>query len=285
MFMPQNIANWLYQALADTIVVFQAALDGGGAFNASGKYLTKPGGPGSGGELVGFGGTELGSRRDQAMIAWDYDVDFAVFVTPDIDVDSLWRRVSRVLLPLGLRSIQHKTFKFRFAPIDPVAWFPWRELYHETREENMDMPRPKLLKQTASLWRQGKRARHPHGCNCIDVEIYKVRPDHDVAIRETNHVVEPASLFPIIEGAFGPLRIPLPRTPVCLDKEYGLHWREKYMAKVPMGKGVRKVKLTQHYRRTIWPDVPLERCKHLMGAYKVASTNRSKDDVIWRKEM
>ena len=30
MFMQPNIANWLYQALADVIVCFQAALDGGG---------------------------------------------------------------------------------------------------------------------------------------------------------------------------------------------------------------------------------------------------------------
>ena len=282
MFMPPNIANWLYQGLADVIVTFQTALDGGGAFDASGKYLTKAGERVTGGEIVGFWGTELGSRRDQAILAWDYDVDFAIFVTPDVDIDSLWRRASCVLKPLGMRCIQHKSFKFRFTPTDPVAWFPWRELYQETREQNMHLPRPKLVQKAASLWRQGKRARHPHGGNCIDVEIYKVRPDRDVAIRETGEIVKVDSLFPIIEGALGPLRIPLPRTPVCLDAEYGLHWREQYVVKVPNGTGFKHVKLTNNFRRTIWPSQPLQRCEHLLGAYQVATTQLSTADVFWR---
>ena len=226
----------------------------------------------------------MGSRRDQAIIAWDYDADFAIFVTPDVDIDSLWRRASRVLTPLGMRCIQHKSFKFRFTPTDPVAWFPWRELYQETREQNMHLPRPTLVQKVASLWRQGKRARHPHGCNCIDVEIYKVRPDRDVATRETGVIVKTDSLFPIIEGALGPLRIPLPRTPVCLDAEYGLHWREKYVAKVPSGMGCKHVQLTNNFRRTIWPSRPLQRCEHLLGAYQVATTQLSTADVFWRKK-
>ena len=123
MFMPPNIANWLYQGLADVIVTFQTALDGGGAFDASGKYLTKAGERVTGGETFGFLGTELGSRRDQAILAWGYDVDFAIFVTPDVDIDSLWRRASCVLKPLGMRCIQHKSFKFRFTRRTPLLGF------------------------------------------------------------------------------------------------------------------------------------------------------------------
>ena len=104
--MPPNIAKWLYQGLADVLVAFQTVLNGGGAFNAAGAYVTETGQPASGGEVVAWWGTELGSRREQAIIAWDYDVDLAVFVSPGVDIDSLWRQAKSMLEPLGLRGSQ-----------------------------------------------------------------------------------------------------------------------------------------------------------------------------------
>ena len=285
LFMTPNVANWLYQAFVDVLTGFQTALDGGGAFDASGAYLTKAGAPASGGEIVAWWGTEVGSRRDQSIIAWDYDVDFAVFVTPDMDVGSLWRRVSRVLRPLGLRATQHKKFKFRVGPTKPIVWHEWRELYQETREQNMSLPRPRLIQTTASLWRRGQRAARPHGVNCGDIEVYVVRPDHDLRITEaTKPFWAPTkSLFPIVEGALGPLRVPLPRTPIALDKEYGNRWRHTYVAKVIHGSGAREVTLTKGYRRAVWPSAPLVRCERILGVYQAASTQAAKSDVPWRK--
>ena len=155
LFMPPHIANWLYQAFADVLRAFQFVLGGGAAFDANGAYLTEAGEPACGGEIVAWWGTELGSRREQAIIAWDYDVDAAVFLSPGVDIDSLWRQVRDILEPLGLCGSQHKDSKFRFSPSHPVAWHPWRELYQETREKNMTRGRAKLTKLVASQWRRG----------------------------------------------------------------------------------------------------------------------------------
>ena len=74
-------------------------------------------------------GAELDSRRNQAIVAWDYDVDAAVFVTEGVDIDDLWKQVSWLLGPLGMRGTRHQSWKFRFSPNEPVVWHPWRELY------------------------------------------------------------------------------------------------------------------------------------------------------------
>ena len=74
LFMPPHIANWLYQAFADVLRAFQSVLggsgggSGGGAFDANGAYLTEAGQPACGGEIVAWWGTELGSRRQQAIV-------------------------------------------------------------------------------------------------------------------------------------------------------------------------------------------------------------------------
>ena len=234
LFMPPNIANWLYQAFGDVLVAFQAALNGNGAFDATGAYVTEEGTPACGGEIVAWWGTELGSRREQAIIAWDYDVDAAVFVSPGVDIDSLWRHIATTLKPLGLRASQHKDCKFRLSPLNPVAWHPWRELYQETREENMGLARPELMKLVGRLWRQGKRAKRPHGCSCIDIEIYTVHPEKLVKIKGATvpFSARAEDLFPTVVGALGPMRVPLPRTPCALDHEYGSQWRSNYVAKV-----------------------------------------------------
>ena len=284
--MPPHIANWLYQAFADVLRAFQFVLGGGGggaAFDANGAYLTEAGEPACGGEIVAWWGTELGSRREQAIIAWDYDVDAAVFLSPGVDIDSLWRQVRDILEPLGLCGSQHKDSKFRFSPSHPVAWHPWRELYQETHEKNMGLGRPGLMRMVGSLWRQGVRAKHPHGANCIDIEFYTVYPSKPTRIKEaTKPFLAPArDLFPTVVGALGPLRVPLPRTPSALDHECGSQWRRKHVAKVIKGSGAKLVDLSDGYRRCIWPTVPLQRCSDLLWAHKAASVNRAADDVPW----
>ena len=61
------------------------------AFDAHGVYRDATSGePASGGQLAAFWGTEIGSRRDRALIAYDADVDFEAFVTPCCDFDKIW---------------------------------------------------------------------------------------------------------------------------------------------------------------------------------------------------
>ena len=60
----------------------------------------------------------MGSIRDQAMIAWDYDADLAIFHTKDCDAHEIGRMVSRPLTALGYRLSQHGP-KTRAGPNDP----------------------------------------------------------------------------------------------------------------------------------------------------------------------
>ena len=52
------------------------------SFNIKGVYGDAQGEPASGGQLAAFWGTEIGSRRDRALIAYEYDIDFEAFLTP-----------------------------------------------------------------------------------------------------------------------------------------------------------------------------------------------------------
>ena len=61
--------------------VLQDELGCHGRFHADGNFRSLDSHElASGGQVCAFWGTEMGSRRDQAMIAWDYDVDLAVFI-------------------------------------------------------------------------------------------------------------------------------------------------------------------------------------------------------------
>jgi hypothetical protein len=107
-FAPQPVVNWIYQALSSGLCVLQKLLGANKRFQADGTFRADGGmEPASGGQVVVFWGTEIGARRDQGLIAWDYDGDLAVFKTPDCDFNAVWSEAMAALGPLGLRLIQH----------------------------------------------------------------------------------------------------------------------------------------------------------------------------------
>ena len=98
---PYIVVNWLYQALVDVYNAFENAL---GVFRFGSDDSQAIGG-GSGESMLGWG-THLGAVRDQAMIAWDYDVDFVCFCKPHVDVNKLLHGVCVALRPLGYNLTQ-----------------------------------------------------------------------------------------------------------------------------------------------------------------------------------
>ena len=106
-FVSQPVVNWLYQVLGRVLYETQNLLGVNKRFHPDGVYRDALGAPASGGQVVAFWGTELGARREQALIAWDYDVDVAVFKTPDCDFSVAWTDLRGVLEPLGLRCHEH----------------------------------------------------------------------------------------------------------------------------------------------------------------------------------
>ena len=127
----------------------------------------------------------------------------------------------------------------------------------------------------------------PNGCNCIDIEVYTVRPGEPISIRGSSKFKVPTEeLFPIVEGMFGPLRVPLPRSPAVLTHEYGSLWRSAYRAKVINASGNAKhvdVDPTVT-RRAVWPRVDFNSssCKSLLGGFVGAGTVKKPTDVPWR---
>lgn len=94
-FTPQLVDNWLYQVMGMTLSVVQELLGDKAAFTQRGLCIERVGGSNAcGGALSASWGRVLGSRRDKAMIAWDYDVDLMVSITPSFDFGSLWRQAA-----------------------------------------------------------------------------------------------------------------------------------------------------------------------------------------------
>ena len=202
--------------------------------------------------------------------------------------NQLWHtHISQVLSQLGLRLVEHDPgFKFRVTPVEPLAWAAWRELYQETREQNPGLSRGRVMSKTKKRQQRGAEVLHPHGANCVDVEVYTVRPGEKLVVRGTNKFkVSNEDVFPLVEGIFGPLRVPLPRTPKILDSEYGSQWRSSRKPKI-IGKGGRAVYhdrgLPDSYLRSVWPNVPLRRCGQFLGGFMGASLKPSTADVPWR---
>ena len=144
---------------------------------------------------------------------------------------------------------------------------PWKELYQQVREKNAGLSRAELIKKTASLWQHGKRARKPHGSNCVDIEVYQVLPGKPVNIMgSTSFKVELSDLFPTITEVFGPLQVVVPRTSATLEKEYGpdcLHIRK---AKMVSGNNRKTwVEIPAGVRRVAWPCKPLQRCEGMLS--------------------
>ena len=98
------------------------------SYNAAGH----PQGDGVG-QVMLFGGTHLGSFREQALIAWDYDVALAVLYHGD-DFDGIWNSATRQLQSLGCVCTHHSAQKYRVAPTNLATWNPYQELDQETQE-------------------------------------------------------------------------------------------------------------------------------------------------------
>ena len=149
-------------------------------------------------------GSFLGAVREQAMIAWDYDVDIVCFVRPHVCMTTVWHGVSSSLRALGYTLSQHG-MKFRVSPHNPLTWAPWQELCQEVRERNPKLSRREILQTAASHRQQGQQAKQPHGKNCVDIEFYHIteRAPIEVAGSRKNHGwVQPG--IPIGNQSFRP---------------------------------------------------------------------------------
>lgn len=286
-FTPQPVVDWLYQVLGIALSVIQKLLGTDAHFTQSGAFVHKQfGSTASGGMLTTFWGTEMGARRDQGIIAWDYDVDLAAFVTPHFDFGSLWDKAKEELKPLGLRMICHATdFKYRISPIHALTHNDWKERYHLAHLQNPGVGRGGVAKIASLSRRRMEPLQSPSGPNCLDLEVYTVTPHKSIIIRGSKNItISCGKLFPIVEGILGPLRVPLPATSRVLDAEYGIQWRHTRSAKVirPDGRSS-YVKLTcPSARRCVWPAKQLRGCTDLLGGFYGAGLDRSEYDTPWR---
>jgi hypothetical protein len=254
-YTPQFVVDWLYQALLDTVRVLESVL-GVVAYDKLGD----PHGAGKG-QVVLWWGTHLGSVRDQALIAWDYDIDLAVFYHGDHGFDDTWNIASNALRKLGYRTTKHGN-KFRLGPQNPAAWAPWQELYQSVYEKQ-PMARPQLVKEVARRWQQGEQSKHPHGQNCIDIEVYKMQRAKPFTILGTTPFQLAAKdVFPTKIGVFGPLVFNVPQSTLVLEKEYGKKCISQRMAKVKNAKGgvLRWTEVPSDKRRSAWPACQLQHC-------------------------
>ena len=257
---PFAVGNWLYQATVDVYNTFQNIL-GNSRFTEKGIIQ----GTGTG-EVVLWWGSHLGAARDQGLIAWDYDIDLAVFCKPGVAADVLWRSVRCVLQPLGYSLTQYGS-KFRVCPAKPLCCMPWKELYQQVREASPGVARPDIVRQAARLWQAGKTAKRPHGCNCIDIEFYHVHPGAPTikVLGTKKFDVKLPDLFPTAIGVFGPLQLRTPRNAAVLKAEYGPRCLSARMCKVLSGGGRASwVQVPANVRRVLWPSVCLERCQSLL---------------------
>ena len=261
---PQFVVNWVYQALVDVYYTLEQVLGtfgGGGHFNANGTFC----GEGSG-EVVLFWGTHLGAVRDQAMIAWDYDGDLAVFLRHGASFASLWQLVQIPLTKLGYRCTHHSTNKYRIGPKDPMCWAPYKELYQETREK-CNESRQVILKKCAKLWTAGKRSTNPHGSNCIDIEVYddsrwRLSQKAFQIFGSQPFLMTSRNLFPTRPQAFGPLQFKIPRSTRVLEVEYGATCTTVPIVKEFTRGGVMKLQSgppPKSLRRAAWPYTELQR--------------------------
>ena len=289
-WLPQEAADWLYQATLYTMPLLQALLGTNKAFDSTGRYLDHKGRPASGGQLAAFYGTECGSRRDRALIAHDTDVDFEAFVTPDFDFHAVWGVAKPLLEAVDLVCTITRPGKYyRISPSRPLAFNDWTEWKHEVRQQPGSTGLSHAAVSAAAKLKKvkGNPPAQPIGPHFIDIGVKVVVPNQPILISgdtaasgANSFRVDPNNLFPIVEGFFGPLRIPLPRTGAVLDHEYGKAWRFKRAVKSATGKY--HCVLRSADRHAIWPAVPLYGCPAYMGCFQGAGCDASRDDVTWR---
>jgi hypothetical protein len=179
-------------------------------------------------------------------------------------------------------------FKYRICPQKPLAFNPWKEMYHEKKLALPGRARPALLKAASATKHAGPLA--PTGDNCVDVEVYTVK-GRSIQIQgctaKKPFTVSCAECFPIVEGIFGPLRVPVLRSTVVLDKEYGEDWPTT--RKVKLGSIQNQSQPSKWstvsgdtVRRAAWPNVELPGCPELIGGYVGAGLRPRSDDIPWR---
>ena len=160
--------------------VVQELLGDKAAFTPRGQFVDRVDGSNAcGGMVITIRGTGLGSRRDNALIAGDYDVDLVAFITPSFDFGSLWRQAAETIEPMGVRMFCHeRDFKYRICPPQPLAYGDWRERYQGARVANPGTTRAGLAKIASESRQRGKPVEAPSGSNCLDSEVYIVKPGH-----------------------------------------------------------------------------------------------------------
>ena len=280
-WLPQEAADWLYQALHAVLPLLQFLLGTSAAFNSEGKYLRADGGPASGGQLVAFGGTELGSRRDRALIAYDTDCDLEAFVTPCCDFAEVWRVATPYFESLDLMCrVTVKGEYYRIAPKCPLTFCNWKEWCHEAREDGGPQGRASIATRAKAKQTNGVPPQHPIGPHFIDIGVKVVQPEAHLVDCGGNIKLAPRKLFPIVEGFFGPLRIPLPRTPAFLDAAYHRRWRTNYAIKSTNGKY--RLQLPARCRCAIHPSVPLKGDPTYLGCFEGAGCESHPEDIVWR---
>ena len=259
---PSVVVNWLYQATVDVQFDLSRLL-GEGHFDKHG-HLSAQALPGSKsseclGEVSLMWGSDLGSRRDQGMLAHDMDVDLAVFLKKDISWAPIWNALSISLTHKGYRCTKASDgIHFRVGPHDPIHWNEWKELKNEIKAKSPGLSRAQINKKASPRYNRGSVAATPHGTSFVDIEVYHVCPKKPIRIAGSKPLsVALNKIFPLTTGIFGPLKLYIPKSSFMLTQEYGKNVMTKRVAKVITGGGARWVKIPHEVRKTAWPVVAL----------------------------
>ena len=165
-WMPQAVADWLYQASHYAIPVFQAALGTKQAFNKRGQYLDAARCPASGGQVVGFWGTEMASRRERGLFPYDNDMDWEIFITPDFDFHQAWLEIKKILDPLGLLCTGPVAkIYYRISPMQPLTFNAWDEHQKEVRLTTPGLNRAQINTTAGAVKASGRQPVAPTGKN------------------------------------------------------------------------------------------------------------------------
>ena len=144
----------------------------------------------------------------------------------------------------------------------------------------------------------GEQPTAPIGPHYINIGVKVVSPNSSVDVAAGGarrpETVKPHYLLPILEGFFGPLRIPLPRTSAALDVHSVKQWRTKSSVG---SAAVQRKGCPKHWesgfgsycrilpadcRRAFHPAVQMKGCPKYLGCFRGASLDSSESDVIWR---
>ena len=258
---PVVLVNWLYQCLGDVWSCLRAAL-GTGVFSRAG--LIDP--PTALGELTLMWGSHLFAVRDQALGSYDNDVDLAVFLAENVSFVDIWEPVSAQLRTLGYRTAQIDEVHYRVFPKDPLCWHEFTEMKYHLKSQSLGLAQGALAGAAKKACDNGKFVAEPHGQNFLDLEVYHVRPNKPVRLHATKPcAAQLHTIFPTVQGIFGPLALMVPATIGMLKHEYTKDCMRKYRAKVRAGAGpCTWLDVPSTVRRTAWPSQSLVRVDHLL---------------------